>query len=197
MLRLMSVRRCGVLLLFALAACDAGEPAAPPNPPSRTANQPAVPDPTLPVVSGNTATAADVAAVAALNARFDPSRDPAKDLEMAVVEAQRGGKRILLEVGGDWCARCPVLDTLVEGDAELRSLRDANFVWVKVHYSPEQPNQPFLSRYPPIENYPHLFVLDGSPALLHSQSAVGLEKGEGYDRARLLALLKQWSPARP
>jgi thioredoxin-related protein len=193
------ITKIGVsVLACALAACSKEKPAPqPPNPPSMKANAPAEPDTWRPVASGNTPAAADIAAVAALNATFDPKRDPASDLEMAKVEAQRGGKRILLEVGGDWCVRCPVLDKLVEGDAELRSLRDANFVWVKVHYSADQPNQPFLSQYPPIQTYPHLFVLDASGALLHTQPTGGLEKGEGYDRAKFLALLKQWAPAQP
>ena len=36
-------------------------------------------------------------------AGYDPKRDPAADLKTAMAEAQRGGKRILLEVGGEWC----------------------------------------------------------------------------------------------
>ena len=50
--------------------------------------------------------AADVAAVAGLNAQFDPARDPVADLATAKVEAQRGGKRIVLDVGGEWCSWC-------------------------------------------------------------------------------------------
>ncbi|HVO73587.1 MAG TPA: thioredoxin family protein, partial [Ignavibacteriaceae bacterium] len=41
---------------------------------------------------------------------FDPSRNPAKDLNNAVAEAKRTGKRILLDVGGNWCIWCHYLD---------------------------------------------------------------------------------------
>jgi len=185
-------------LAAVLAACSqekaAPEPEPAPNPPSMKANTSAKPDTSRPVASGNTPTAADIAAVAGLNASFDPLRDPARDLETAKVEAQRGGKRILLDVGGEWCSWCHILDKLVEGDAEIRSFRDANFVWMKVNYSEENQNKAFLSPYPEIKGYPHLFVLDAEGKLLHSQFTGELEKGKGYDRRKVLAFLKEWAP---
>jgi thioredoxin-related protein len=185
------------LLAIAVSACGRQERtvAAEPNPPSATPNAPAEPDTSQRVASGNTPTAADIAAVAALNAAFDPKRDPASDLEMAKVEAQRGGKRVLLDVGGEWCSWCHILDKLVEEDAEIRSFRDANFVWMKVNYSEENENKPFLSAYPEIKGYPHLFVLDADGKLLHSQFTGDLEKGKGYDRGKFFAFLKEWAPA--
>ena len=183
-----------LLSAFALTACSQQKPAAEPNPPSMKANAPAEPDTSRRVASGNTPTAADIAAVAALNASFDPKRDPASDLEMAQVEAQRGGKRVLLDVGGEWCSWCHILDKFVEGDAEIRSFRDANYVWMKVNYSEENENQAFLSKYPEIKGYPHLFVLDADGKLLHSQFTGELEKGKGYDRDKFFAFLKAWAP---
>ena len=183
-------------LALLLAACSRDKPVAEPapNPPSMKANTSARPDTSRPVASGNTPTAADIAAVAALNAAFDPKRDPASDLEMAKIEAQRGGKRILLDVGGEWCSWCHILDKLVEEDGEIRSFRDANFVWMKVNYSEENENKAFLSAYPEIKGYPHLFVLGADGNLLHSQFTGDLEKGKGYDRAKFFAFLKEWAP---
>ncbi|KAG1317262.1 hypothetical protein G6F63_015744 [Rhizopus arrhizus] len=63
-----------------------------------------------------------------LGAQFDPARDPADDLATAKVEAQRGKKRILLEVGNAACDRCQALDELVEGNGDLRRFRDAHYV---------------------------------------------------------------------
>ena len=184
-----------LLLAVAMTACSQKqEQKAEPNPPSMKANTSAEPDTSRPVASGNTPTAADIAAVAALNAMFDPKRDPASDLEMAKVEAQRGDKRILLDVGGEWCSWCHILDKLVEEDAEIRSFRDANFVWMKVNYSEENENKAFLSAYPEIKGYPHLFVLDADGKLLHSQFTGDLEKGKGYDRKKFFAFLKDWAP---
>ncbi|KLD77862.1 thioredoxin family protein [Xanthomonas hyacinthi] len=185
-------------LMLALGGCGKGaapEPEqAPAKPLDTSVQKPPVADPNQPVASGNTPAAADVAAAAALGAQFDPNRDPANDLETAEVEAKRGGKRILLDVGGEWCSWCHILDDFIEGDAEVRSFRDANYVWVKVNYSDDNKNEAFLAQYPKIEAYPHLLVLDADGKLLHSQFTGELEKGKGYDRKKFFDFLKQWAP---
>ena len=185
-----------------LAACSpSSAPATAPAQPVDTTEQKApVADPSVPVASGNTPAAADVAAVAALNAQFDPARDPVADLATAKVEAQRGGKRIVLDVGGEWCSWCHLMDAFIEGDAEIRSFRDANFVWMKVNHSEDNENAAFLSQFPAIKGYPHLFVLDADGKLLHSQFTGELEadKGQpkGYNRTRFFAFMKDWAPAK-
>ena len=50
-----------------------------------------------------------------------------------------------------------------------------------------------VSRWPGIRGYPHLFVLDASGALVHSQDTGVLESGNGYDKARVLAFLTRWA----
>ena len=96
----------GVSLLLVAMLGGCSQPPAPPAEkvqPLDTSEQKApVADTSQPVASGNTPAAADIAAVAALNAQFDPARNPVADLETAKVEAQRGGKRIVLDVGGVW-----------------------------------------------------------------------------------------------
>lgn len=183
-----------------LAACSpSSAPTAAPAQPLDTSEQKApVADPGEPVASGNTPAAADIAAIAALNAQFDPARDPVADLATAKVEAQRGGKRIILDVGGEWCPWCHLMDGFIEGDAQIRSFRDANYVWMKVNYSEDNENAAFLSQFPAVKGYPHLFVLDADGTLLHSQFTGELEadKGQkkGYDRGRFFAFMKQWAP---
>ena len=132
--------------------------------------------------------------MAGLNARFDPSRNPADDLETAMVEAQRGGKHIVLHVGSEGCEPCAALDGVVGDDADIRRLRDANYVWVKINASPENDNAGFLAAYPEVTGQPQLFVLDARGGLLHSQPAGGLDAGSGIDRARVKAFLEQWAP---
>ena len=197
------MRSCpGVLPLFLGVLLAGGS--LPPAPPAEkvqpldTSEQKApVADPSQPVASGNTPAAADIAAVAALNAQFDPARDPVADLETAKVEARRGGKRIVLDVGGEWCSWCHLLDAFMEGDSEIRRFRDANYVWMKVNYSEDNENAAFLSRFPAITGYPHLFVLDADGQLLHSQFTGELEKGKGYDHSKFFSFLKEWAPPAP
>lgn len=43
-------------------------------------------------------------------ASSDASRDPAKDLQQAIAVATKTNRKILLEVGGDWCVYCHIMD---------------------------------------------------------------------------------------
>jgi len=137
----------------------------------------------------------ETAPAAQLAGAFDPARDPANDLQVAIAAAKREDKRIILDVGGDWCGWCRRLDALVDGDAGIRAFRDSHFVWMKVNYSEENENRGFLSRFPQAKGYPHLFVLDSDGELLHSQFTGVLEQGKGYDRDKLIAFLKRWAPS--
>jgi thiol:disulfide interchange protein len=128
---------------------------------------------------------------------FNPDRDAAKDIEAAVAEAARTGKRVLVDVGGDWCIWCRTMERYVDEHADLRALRDKNYVTVKVNWSPENKNEAVLSKYPKIPGYPHLFVLEKNGSLLHSQDTSQLEDGHtSYDLEKYTAFLTKWSPAR-
>lgn len=131
-----------------------------------------------------------------LPAKFDPARDAAGDVATAVAMAKAQGKRVLVDVGGEWCPWCHILDRFVAANADVRALTNANYVWVKVNWSRENKNEALLSRWPAITGYPHLFVLDADGKLLHSQDTGVLESGKDYDKAKFIAFLRAWAPAR-
>lgn len=125
---------------------------------------------------------------------FDPARDARKDLQDAVALAGRSGRRVLMDVGGEWCVWCRRLDTLWATDSALRAYRDSNYVTLKVNWSPENKNVALLSNYPRIPGYPHIFILEKDGTLLRSQDTGELEKGKGHDPEKVLAFLKTWAP---
>lgn len=124
--------------------------------------------------------------------RFDPSRDAMQDIGLAITEAQRSNRRVLLDVGGDWCIWCHRLDTLFAKHPGLATLLHEKFVVVKVNYSKENKNEKALSRLPKIPGYPHLFVLSEDGMLLHSQDTAELESGKGYDPEKVMAFVQGW-----
>ena len=126
---------------------------------------------------------------------YDPQRDPAADLESTVARAQTEGKRILLEVGGDWCSWCRALDEFVHVRPAVASALQRNYLIVKVNYSLANLNHDFLSQYPDIPGYPHLFVRESDGQLLHSQPTAELEEGRAYEEQAVLSVLLKW--ARP
>ena len=126
--------------------------------------------------------------------KYDAVRDPAVDLQNAVAEATRTGKRILLEVGGEWCVWCHTMDAYFDEHPTLLERREQKFVTVKINFSEENENKTFLSQYPKIPGFPHIFVLESSGAFLHSQGTGELESGKSYDLDRFSGFLKRWEP---
>ena len=124
---------------------------------------------------------------------YDESRDPAKDLEAAISDATKANKRILLEVGGDWCVYCNIMDETFQSHPQLRKVRDTHYVTVKVNYSQGNPNENFLSHYPRIVDYPHFFVLDSKGTLLYSQPTHPFEHGKKYNAGKIDDFLKKWA----
>ena len=128
--------------------------------------------------------------------KFNPSRNPVLDVKEAVAEAEKSNRRIILDVGGNWCIWCHRIDNFIDDNKDLYDLLHRNFVVVKVNYSPENKNEEFLSGYPKIPGYPHFFVLEENGELLHSQDTGKLEKGKGYDKEKFIAFIKKWAPKR-
>ena len=127
--------------------------------------------------------------------RFDPSRDAEQDIDDGVAEAKRSGRKVLLDVGGEWCVWCKKLDQFFDDNQDVAAFLHENFVLVKVNFSPENENERVLSRYPEIPGFPHFFVLDDSGELLRSQGTAELEEGDHHDREKVLAFLRRWAPA--
>ena len=131
-------------------------------------------------------------AAPAAAAKFDPAADPDRDLAAAVVEARSSGRRIMLDVGGEWCSWCHILDRFIADHDDLRNAIARDYVWLKINYSDENKNAAFLGRYPKITGYPHLFVLNEDGQLLHSQDTALLEEGPSYNLDKVRAFLAQW-----
>lgn len=125
--------------------------------------------------------------------KFDPLRDPFKDLQETVEAAKKQNKRIILDVGGEWCIWCHRLDAFIEQNKNIKDFLHDNYFVVKVNYSEENRNEKFLEQYPKSEGYPHLFVLEKNGKFLHSQNTGLLEKEKSYDNEKIMTFLKKWA----
>ena len=110
----------------------------------------------------------------------------------AKAEAQKTGRRILMDVGGNWCPWCHKLHAFWDDQKAVKDLRDQGYVFVLVNYSKDNKNEAFLGQFPKIKGYPHLFVLDADGKLLHSQDTGELEQDKGYSPEKIAAFLKAW-----
>ena len=116
----------------------------------------------------------------ALPDTFDPARDAAKDLAAALALARAQGKRVIVDVGGEWCVWCHIMDRFIAANPDVRALIDTHYVWLKVNFSKANENAALLGRWPKVEGFPHLFVLDAGGNVLHSQDTGKLEAGKSY-----------------
>ncbi len=125
--------------------------------------------------------------------KFDPSKNPFLDLKETVLQANQSGKRILLDVGGEWCIWCHRLDAFIDQHNEIKDFLKDNFVVLKINYSPENKNEKFLEQYPKVAGYPHIFILEKDGKFLFSKNTGELEKDKSYDADKILAFLKEWA----
>jgi thiol:disulfide interchange protein len=125
---------------------------------------------------------------------YDPARNAVADIDGAIAEARKAGKRVILDIGGDWCPWCRTLDSFFQEHPDLLKLRDQNFITVPVYYGSGNKNKQALSLYSKVLGIPHFFVLDANGALLHSQHMVDLQTGGNYSPDKMKGFLIKWSP---
>ena len=127
---------------------------------------------------------------------YDPARDPSNDLVTAIERALAERKRVLIEVGGEWCVWCHILDDFIQAEKEILSALGENFVILKVDFDNVNRNEAFLSKYPTIPGYPHIHVLERDGSFLHSQHTDEFETGRSYSRSAIQRFLRKWAPER-
>lgn len=129
---------------------------------------------------------------------FDPGRDPAKDLQAAERDAQAHHKNILLDVGGNWCPWCILLDRTLNQDRDLRDLVKRDYVVLRVNWSRENENAAFLNNYPKPKGFPAWYVLSPEGQLLKAEDTSELEQTHkldaGYNRDALKEFLTANEP---
>ena len=99
-----------------------------------------------------------------------------------------------MRIGGDWCIDCLILERFLARNADILQRLQHCYVVLKVNYSRENENEAFLSSYPAIEWYPHIYVLDNDGSLLHSKDTRELHEGRSLSQDRINSFLDEWAP---
>ena len=77
--------------------------------------------------------------------KFDPAAGCKERYSgMPLAQAKKSHKRILLDVGGEWCIWCHRLDSLFLQNKDLAEYLNKHYVVVKINVSKENKNQEFL-----------------------------------------------------
>ena len=83
---------------------------------------------------------------------------------------------------------------MVHEDERLAKRLADDFIVVKVNFSSDVKNEAFLSRYPTIPSYPHLFVLETDGTFLLSETPDSFMDHDKYVADKILAFLETWAP---
>lgn len=122
---------------------------------------------------------------------YDETLNPFDQLKKAVKIAKKKNQNIMMIVGGDWCPWCRRLAKLLSEDEKLKDFSN-KLVFIKIYYSKNVKNEEFLKQYPKIQGYPHIFVLDKTGKLIHSQDTAELEDGQGYDISKIVEFFNKY-----
>lgn len=125
---------------------------------------------------------------------YDVDANPAEQLQATLMRAKKENKTVLLQVGGDWCGWCHRMTKFIADTESVNSKMQANYLIQKVTFDQKNSNEEFLSDYPKIKGYPHIFVLNAKGEMLHSQNTEELEEGKGYSEEAFVEFLEKWKP---
>ncbi len=132
------------------------------------------------------------------SAPYDETAIPQKDIEIALANAQKSGKLVLLDFGANWCPDCVVLSKLFEG-ATVQPYLQANFYVVKIDVGNWDKNLDISQRYgKPIENgIPAVVVLSPKGDIIATTKNGALANARTATEQEILGYLKMWVAEKP
>lgn len=128
----------------------------------------------------------------AYSQKYDPARDPFKDGISAIKLAQASNRRVLIEVGGEWCKWCHVLDNFLADNPDIKQRLHATFVMLKVNVSDANDNQPFMKNFPKTLGYPHMYVTEKNGDFLRSKDTADFLVNGKYSRKQFTKFFDRW-----
>ena len=123
---------------------------------------------------------------------YDASRNPNADGRAALKLAKETNRKVLIELGGDWCSWCFVLDRFIKDHPKVESRLHQTFVVLKVNISDENENVEFIAAFPSAHGYPHMYVTDSDGNILSSQDTAEFRENKKYSEARFMIFFDRW-----
>ena len=128
--------------------------------------------------------------------RLYPETTRAKgDIEAALKEAKAGGKRVIVDFGGDWCPDCKILDINFR-KPENAALIKERYVLVHVNVGDKGIKENFdvAERYgiPLKKGVPALAILDADGRVVYAQKNGEFESMRKVDPKAVNDFLKKW-----
>jgi uncharacterized protein YyaL (SSP411 family) len=124
---------------------------------------------------------------------YDESADAKADIAAAVGRAKADNKRVLLDIGANWCGWCYLLHDVFDHDKQVHPIINAEYEVVMIDMGRTAKNSALLDSYGiDPKGYPYLAVLDADNKLVTQQDTSALEDGPRHDPAKVAAFLNKW-----
>lgn len=144
------------------------------------------------ILLGTSLLASDIDNLATYSTTYNKKANPHKDLSLAIQEAKKSKKNILLVVGGEWCKWCEQLDNFLEDKPTIAKDFYSSFEVVKVYFGKgmSKESKSLLEQFPKVKATPHFFILDSKSTLLKSIDTSKLERGYSYNSKKFTKFIK-------
>ena len=123
---------------------------------------------------------------------YDPARDPFADGRAALKLARETNRRVLIEVGGDWCRWCHVLNKFLVENQQIREQLHQHFVILKVNVSEANDNAEFMAGFPKPLGYPHMYITETDGRIIFSKDTAELLENSYYSVQRFQQFIDKW-----
>jgi thiol:disulfide interchange protein len=126
---------------------------------------------------------------------YDEGVDAMEQIREATALAQKTGRYVMCQVGGNWCPWCLRFAEFATKDSVIAPLMAENYVYIHVNYSKGNKNLEamYYLGNPGRFGYPAFVVLNEKGVPIHIQESESLEEGKGYSRKRVEKFLRLWN----
>jgi len=123
---------------------------------------------------------------------YNEKSNPFTDATNAIALANKTGRNVLIEIGGNWCTWCKKMDAFLEKNPKVYQALHSKYVLLKVSVSDENENKAFMAGLPPVLGYPHMYVSTGEGKMLLSKDTGELQENGQYNAPIWLTFLTKW-----
>jgi hypothetical protein len=129
------------------------------------------------------------------DAPFEAGRNADGDIDAALARARTSGKRVLIDLGGNWCADCRILAGLMDLP-EMERFLDAHYEVVNVDVGRFNRNLQIPARYGiPVrrDGVPAILIVDAGGRLLNAGHTSAIQDARRFTPQALADWLAQWT----